>query len=127
MNLKKMTFHDIASYLLKEQNNHPSFSFYAEFDERTGSFAWEYEIAVVKFADANMVLGNYWGGGSPFCYDLTGDSGESGLESAFAPWFRNEVGSDVVWVEQSRMKTNDDCQLAIVLFEQETKLCNFEK
>ena len=79
------TVKQLADHLFKNKDTLPTVEFSAGVDE------WNYAIGVIEFADTYMVVGNYYGGGSPMCYDLKDDFDSSELAAAISAWF-SEVG-----------------------------------
>lgn len=95
----EMSCHDLAELVYNSRHTNESFSFYAEYDAENNTAQWAYEIRVVQFADSLIVIGNYWGGGSPFCDDITDDSDSSGLESLLKIWMDNTDCGETVWLK----------------------------
>lgn len=86
------TAQELAEHLFKNKDTLPEVEFSGEKDE------WNYAIAVVNFADTYMVIGNYYGGGSPFCYDLKEDEDSSELAEAISAWFSDVGCSKTVYL-----------------------------
>ncbi len=89
-----LTCKNVADLLFKDKDRLPKLEFYLtkdDFDDYSGGC----EIAVIDFADSHLVIGNYAGGGSPFCYDLTDDSDDSGLYEMMLAWLK-EIDCDEV-------------------------------
>ena len=78
--LKEMTYAEVAEKLWEKRNLSQigllrfGFDFYGNFDPETEEKEWAYHAAVVRFADASVVIINYYGGGAGFIYDIEEDS-----------------------------------------------------
>ncbi|MBQ8563236.1 MAG: hypothetical protein IJ443_05035, partial [Firmicutes bacterium] len=96
--------HDFAQMVFNSRETKESFSIYAEYDPESDTAQWAYEIRVTDFADSTMVIGNYWGGGQPFCDDITDDSDCSGLESLLKRWLDEAGFGETVWLKNYREK-----------------------
>lgn len=81
------TAQELAEYLFKNKDTFPTVEFSVEPDK------WNYAIEVINFVDARMVIGNYFGGGCPFCHDLEDDEDPSELARDLAEWF-SKIGCD---------------------------------
>ena len=89
------TAQELAEHLFKNRDTLPEVEFSADSDDLTfekdgvsvSAKGWNFAIAVLNFADTYMVIGNYFGGGSPFCYDLDDDKDSSELADAISAWF----------------------------------------
>ena len=68
------TAQELAEHLFKNRDTLPEVEFSADSDDLTfekdgvsvSAKGWNFAIAVLNFADTYMVIGNYFGGGSPF-------------------------------------------------------------
>lgn len=104
MNILEMAVENLAELLFKEVEKLPYFDFYIARDS-FGACQWAYRLEVVKFADSFLVIGNYYGGGSPFCMDITLDDDSSALNSCLKYWLTenecdSEDGEPVVYVDE---------------------------
>lgn len=104
-NVVSLTCKNVADLLFKDKDRFPKLGFYLTKDS-CDDYSGGCEIAVIDFADSRLVIGNYAGGGSPFCYDLTADNDESGLYEAMTVWLR-EISCDEV---------DDECVLHVDKF-----------
>lgn len=89
-----MTGQNLMEILFKEKERLPRIGFYMS-KTGSGDYEWGCEICVMKFADSYLVIGNYCGGGAPFCCDITTDGDESGLCEFFDVYLR-DLGCDTV-------------------------------
>lgn len=79
------TADELAEYLFERKDKLPTVDFQADIDD------WNFCIAVIDFVDSLMVIGNYYGGGCPMCYDLKDDTDSADLAEAISGWF-HEIG-----------------------------------
>ena len=103
MKAVKMTIQNVSELLFKEKERLPHFSYYLS-KAGEDEYEWAFEIGVLKFADSYLVIGNYYGGGSPFCCDITDDSDESALFELFDSYLKNigcemNDGERIVYVD----------------------------
>lgn len=93
------------------------------------------KIGVLDFADSTLVIGNYYGGGDPFCYDLTTDDDSSGLYCCLKNWlssmecdFDPEKSDFVIYIQERKEDTSeeespDPLECAQMSFENGTRFC----
>ena len=86
------TAQELAEHLFKNKDTLPTVEFSIEEDE------WNYSIAVIRFADAYMVIGNFFGGGAPFCRDLMNDNDSDELAEAISKWFSDIGCGEIVYL-----------------------------
>ena len=99
--LKEMTFAEVADKLWANKDLPCySFDFYCNYNRETEEKEWAYKAAVVRFADAQMVLINYYGGGAGFVYDIDEDGDSSGLACCLQNYFIHQGLEESVWVEE---------------------------
>ena len=84
---------NLANLIFKEKEKLPQFGFYLTKNTRD-DYEGGCEIGVVKFADSYLVIGNYCGGGSPFCCDITSDDDSSALYECMKSWLE-EIDCDM--------------------------------
>ena len=87
MKVIEITNKNIAELLFKEKERLPRFGFYLTKTD-SGDFEGGCEVGVIKFVDSYLVIGNYAGGGCPFCCDITSDTDSSGLEECMKYWLQ---------------------------------------
>lgn len=95
----KVTYEQMARILFENKEKTPSIVFYGSINEVTGCGEDIYKLSVLNFADSTMVYGNYYGGGSPFVYDITVDTDSNELTDALRQYFDYEGFGDSVYVE----------------------------
>lgn len=96
----------MAELLFKAKERLPHFGFYLN-KAGDDEYQWGCEVGVIKFADSYLVIGNYCGGGAPFCCDITNDDDESGLCECFEYYLKDlecdtENGENIVYVDSAR-------------------------
>ena len=100
MKAKRMTAAELAKLLFDNRGNIGfSVDYFETGLEDTGKYEWAHSIGIIRFAEASMVVGNYYGGGRPFCYDLTDDTDESGLADILDSYFSEMANPSFVYVE----------------------------
>jgi len=91
MKAKKMTSEQLAKTLFDMKEKLPTVEFFL--NKSGDDCEYGCKVAVIAFADTVMVIGNYFGGGSPFVYDFDDDKDESGLSCVIGSWL-NQLSSD---------------------------------
>ncbi len=89
---------ELAGYLFERKDKLPTVVFYAEYSKETGEKQWGYSVSVIDYADSKMVIGNYFGGGQPFCHDITDDVDASALEECLELWMSSVGCGDEVYL-----------------------------
>lgn len=97
--MKQATCAELANVLFEHKERPVQIEFYAEYNPATKEKSWAYRAITANFVDSNIVLINYYGGGSLFAYELTDDTDASGLESALKAYFFSADLGDSVWME----------------------------
>ncbi len=105
MKVLPMASSNLAELLFNEKERLPYFGFYLH-KTSTGDYEWACEIKVEKYADSYLVIGNYCGGGAPFCFDVTSDSDSSGLCNSLDVYLNTlecdkELEENVVFVDEA--------------------------
>ena len=75
------------------------FDFWCNYDAETDEKEWAYHAEVSMFADAPVVIINYYGGGAGFIYDIAEDGDPSGLAGCLQNYFIHQGLEESVWVE----------------------------
>lgn len=99
--MKKIDVNRLSELLFRQKEKTPQIDFYGDYNEVTNEGEYCFKIAVVKFADAFMVIANYYGGGKPFCIDISDDKDAFRLKFELASYMRkNEIGDEYsVWID----------------------------
>ena len=105
MKVISMVASNMAELLFEEKESLPYFGFYLH-KTSTEDYEWGCEIKVEKYADSYMVIGNYCGGGAPFCCDITTDSDSSGLCNSLDVYLNTlecdkDSGENVVFIDEA--------------------------
>lgn len=99
--MKKLSYKEIADKLWQNRENDGyGIDFYCNYIQETGEKEWAYRIGVISFAEAPMVIANYYGGGAGFVYDIGEDGDPSGLAYLIKNYFFCQGCEEGVWVEE---------------------------
>lgn len=99
--MKLLSYKEIAEALWQNQEvDGYGIDFYCNYDQETGEKEWAYRIGIISFADAPMVIANYYGGGAGFVYDIGDDGDPSGLAYCIQNYFDDQGCEESVWVEE---------------------------
>lgn len=96
-----MTRPEFAKFLYEICQVGDSVTIYEDFNPEGNDPSFAYELQKIQFADSDMIIGNYWGGGSPFVDDITGDPDSTGLEAVLNLWFDEHEFTETIWVERT--------------------------
>lgn len=100
MKIKAMLAQEIAKILFENRDNDGfCISYFEDYSEYSKDYKWAHKIGIVQFADANMVIGNYCGGGHPFCYDFGDDTDERILAEMLENHFKNSFYRGFAYVQ----------------------------
>lgn len=119
MKVITMAASNMAELLFKEKERLPRFEFYLN-KAGEGEYQWGCEIGIIKLADTHLVIGEYCGGGAPFCYDFTDDTDESGLCECFEGYLRDldcDRANDecIVYVDSGRYDGSPVPEVTVVI------------
>ena len=101
MELKKVTAKEMATFLFVNATKRPVVEFYAEYDEVDDDTQGAYKASVIRYADSDIVLINYYGGGELFAYDITIDENEAELLAELEKYFATQSFGKFVWLENA--------------------------
>ena len=99
MGLRQITAREMAKFLFANASANPIIEFFAEYDEEDEDARGAYKASVIKYADSNIVLINYFGGGELFACDITIDENEEELVTALEKYFSTQSFGEFVWTE----------------------------
>lgn len=98
--IKPMTKEVFADFVWENQTEGIGFDFYEEYDMESGETEGGYHVGTIRFADAMMVLANYYGGSAAyFCYETEWDSDSALFKKAFIAYLHDCGFKEIVWVE----------------------------
>lgn len=98
--IKKMTVEEFSKFIWDNIDEGVGFDFYEEFDEKSEDASGSYRVEGIRFADAMMVLANWYGGGGAyFCYETEWDNDPGEFINEFAHYLTDNGFKDSVWVE----------------------------
>lgn len=92
-------YKQMAEILFKSGTTSRKIEFYIDKNSITNEGEGAGVLKVVSIADDATVIGNYYGGGMPFCYDMTRDENSEGLAKAFKEYFDYIGAGDEVYAE----------------------------
>lgn len=90
---------NFARKVFNLRHSDASIEFYCEYNKEDDEGTGAHKIQVIRFADSDMVIANYYGGGSPFCCDITGEADSGMLEEHLSKWLNEHDFGNMIWVE----------------------------
>lgn len=100
--LIEMNYDQVARRLFAHREEKPKIEFWIDRNPITHLPEGACVLKVISIADDVTVVGNYYGGGYPFIYDMTSDEDALELGNALHDYF-DEIGSgETVYVEHER-------------------------
>lgn len=98
--MKQLSYQELAEKLWSRKDlTNWGFDFCGNYNQETDEKEWWYRAGVIRFADSQIVLINYLGGGAGFIYDIDEDGDASGLACCLRSYFSDQGLEESVWVE----------------------------
>ena len=99
MKLVEMNSEQVAQILFDHDETEKKVEFYISLNPITNAGEGACLLKVISIADDVTIVGNYYGGGLPFLYDMTRDEEPTELAAALHDYFEDIGAGGEVYVE----------------------------